>query len=285
MKTKSFGVGLAIAALASISGTASAQLYAASGSNGVQGHLYIINQANGSMVSDIGALRDATGAPYGMTGMAFLGGVLYGATANSSPTNPGFLVTINTTNAMVTPVGTFSGAMSDLTTRSGVLLGWHSAGDHSMYSINTATGAATIVGGGSGNPGFGGGGLAANAAGTIYSSPNATSANSGFTLGSFYTVNPTTGALTSVGVHTGLSGVLNSMQFVGSTLYAINGNQGAPSATNLVTVNTATGAVTTLGASINDLDSLAYNPVPEPASMVALGIGALALVRRRRKSA
>jgi len=263
---------------------AGAQMYAASGSNGVSGHLYTINPATGAMISDIGALTNAAGAPFGITGMAFMGGTLYGSVANSSPNGAGTLVTINTANAQVTSIGSFfgGGTMSDITSIGGTLYGWRAAGDHSLYTINTSTGVATLVGL-SGNPGFGGGGLAANAAGTIFSSPNATSANSGWTLGSFYTVNSTTGALTSIGVHSGLSGAINAMDFSGSTLFGIMGNQGAPSLTNLVTINTANGAITTVGASINDLDALAVNPVPEPATMAVLGMGALALLRRRRK--
>src|SRR5437667_376298 len=65
------------------------------------------------------------------------------------------------------------GPMADLTVVGSTLYGWQSAGTHDMYSINTATGVATIVGGGSGNPGYGGGGLATNAGGTVYVSPNA----------------------------------------------------------------------------------------------------------------
>jgi hypothetical protein len=188
---------------------------------------------------------------------------------------------------MVTPIGSYNiaggGTMADLTVIGGTLYGWRSNSDHSLYTINTATGQATIVGAGSGNPGFGGGGIAANAAGTVFASPNGSSANAGFTLGSFYNVNTSTGALTSVGVHSGLNGVINSMTFAGAILYGIEGNQGGPSITNLVTINTANGAVTVLGPSIDDLDSIAVDPIPEPASMAVLGLGVVALLRRRRK--
>jgi hypothetical protein len=267
-------VGAAVLAALTVSGTASAQLYAASGSNGVAGRLYRINQANGAMIQNIGALVNNAGAGFGMTGMEFMGGTLYGVTANASPTNPGWLVSINTNTGLVTPIGAMGVTMSDITARGGVLYGW-GAVTHNLYTINTATGVATLVGN-SGNPGFGGGGLAANAAGTIYASPNATTNPPGF----LYTVNPFTGAITQVGPHTGNTGVLNSMTFVGSTLYAIQGNQGSPSLTNLVTVNTATGAVTVLGPSIDNLDSLAA--VPEPGTMAALGIGIAAILRRRK---
>ena len=278
---------LALTALCAIPAVATSQMYAASGSNGVNGHLYTINPATGAMITDVGALMNATGAPFGLTGMTFMGGTLYGTVSNASPTGGGTLVTINTSTAQVTSIGAFfatgGGTMSDITSIGGTLYGWRSNAPHSLYTINTTTGAASLVGTGSGDPGFGGGGLAANAAGTVFVSPNASFANTGFTQGSFYTVNTTTGAVTSVGVHSGLSGVINAMTFDGATLYGINGNQGAPSLTNLVSINTANGAVTTIGASIDDLDAIAVNPVPEPATMAVLGIGALALIRRRRK--
>ena len=278
---------LALAALCAIPAMATSQMYAASGSNGVNGHLYTINPATGAMITDVGALMNATGAPFGLTGMAFMGGTLYGTVSNASPTGAGTLVSINPFTAQVTSIGTFfaagGGTMSDITSIGGTLYGWRSNADHSLYTINTTTGAASIVGAGSGNPGFGGGGLAANAAGTMFVSPNGSFASSGFTQGSFYTVNTTTGALTSLGVHSGLSGVINAMTFDGATLYGINGDQGGPSLTNLVTINPANGAVTVVGPSINDLDAIAVNPVPEPATMAVLGIGALALLRRRRK--
>jgi hypothetical protein len=58
-------------------------------------------------------------------------------------------------------------------------------------------------------------------------------------------------------------------------------------ASNLYTVNISTGARTLVGSMSDQLGSsdnrgLAFVPVPEPASMAVLGLGALTLLRRRR---
>ena len=52
---------------------------------------------------------------------------------------------------------------------------------------------------------------------------------------------------------------------------------GSPPPTHLVTINTSTGAVTDLGASINSLDAIAFAPVPEPSEW-AMMLAGLALV-------
>ena len=116
--------------------------------------------------------------------------------------------------------------MSDLTFNgvTGNLYGWQAAGDHSLYRINPATGTSTPVGL-SNVSGFGGGGLAANATGTLFVSPNGTG-------GDLDTINPTTGLVTKVATLSGAffaGGTLNALAFDSDgTLYGSNSNRDFP---------------------------------------------------------
>jgi hypothetical protein len=58
---------------------------------------------------------------------------------------------------------------------------------------------------------------------------------------------------------------------------------GSPPPTHIVTINTATGAVTDIGASVNSLDAIAFKPVPEPATLALFAVGLAAIVAARRK--
>lgn len=76
----------------------------------------------------------------------------------------------------------------------------------------------------------------------------------------------------------------------GNTAYAALQNQNG-SGSSFYTINLGTGMATAIGQIGNSQSSdslairdMAVNPVPEPATMAALGIGALALIRRRRKA-
>lgn len=54
---------------------------------------------------------------------------------------------------------------------------------------------------------------------------------------------------------------------------------------NLCTMNLSTGQATLIGSTGlgNLLGLMYYNPIPEPATIMALGVGVLALLKRRRK--
>jgi hypothetical protein len=62
-----------------------------------------------------------------------------------------------------------------------------------------------------------------------------------------------------------------------------NNIQGLPSATD-IRLFVSGGSTTIPNTNFGGYDNLSVGPVPEPASMAALGIGALALLRRRRKA-
>lgn len=94
------------------------------------------------------------------------------------------------------------------------------------------------------------------------------------------------------GAYTALNGAGHNLQlgFVGSSLYGIaNGNdtyaKGAIYTVDLGTgLQTNTGVVARLGGSALAIrDAATYQAVPEPAPIAALAVGAIGLLRRRRK--
>src|SRR6478609_6013902 len=163
-------------ALAFAANSHAGTLYAATSAGG-PGELYIINQATGAVVQDIGPLNDALTTNYPITGLAFspVTGVLYGSTGNSG-TVDGILVKINPATALVTVVGPFNAGptntggspatMADIAFDSaGNLYGVTSIGGPNLYSINTTTAQATLVGANGVSTSTTGGGLAISPSG------------------------------------------------------------------------------------------------------------------------
>ena len=238
------------------SGAASAQLYAATGSNGVPGVLYNVNPATGAS-SAIGPI--VVGAlPVSITGLAIspTTGVLYGAVANGSPNFGANLVTINPGSGAAAVVGPFGGAVSDISFNSaGTLFAWHN-NTNRLATVNLATGAITDLGA-SGLAAFaGGGGLAIDSTGQGFVSVS-------LTTGTIDRVNTTTGAGTVGPAITGspiAAGALNAMAFSpAGVLFAVDSNRsGSPTTNFLVTVNTTTGAITSIGALPGDTDAIVF---------------------------
>jgi hypothetical protein len=271
--------------------------YAASGSNGVAGNLYTLDPTTG-IATLVGPLVDSSGAAYGLTGLAFQPGtnVLYGSTANASPTNSGDLVTVNPATGLVTDIGAFGVGftMADITfTPDGTLFGWHSAGNHSLYTINLTTGAATLVATSNINTRFGGGGLASSSSGVIFSTPDGTTNPPG----NLFTIDRTTGQAALIAPLSGGpvgDNVINAMAFNSQgILFGINTDRGFPAATHLVRINTTTGAITDVGATPDNLDALAIlrpaqaPAIPEPTSLMLLAVGGTGVAlwgRWRRRS-
>ncbi len=269
----------AVAALALAAPAPAQVLYAARGA-GNPGELYTLNPATGAMAQDIGPLTDSGGTNYGVTGMAFnpVTGVLYASVDGKGPAD---LLSINPATARVTVVGPFNAGgltMTDLAfTSAGQLYGISSTGGANLYTINTATGAATEVGS-SGLTFTEGGGLAISLSGTFDASPTNTQ---------YGTYDPATGAYTNITNPTKPlgGGSYAALAFDGSgVLYGVNLLVGGTStkATHLVTIDPATGAVTDIGPSITALDAIAFSPVPEPGAFGLLAVAAAGLVARRR---
>ena len=277
---------LAACAAAMATRAEAATLYAASAA-GAAGELYIINQANGALVQDIGPLNDANNVNYPITGLAFhpTTGALYGSTGNNGAVDAMF-VSINPATGQVTPIGPFNAGptnsqgvpttMADIGfDAAGNLYGVASIGGPNLYSINLATGQATLVGPNGVSTSTTGGGVAISSGGSVYGTP---------TSSRFGTYNSGTGAYTDIGNPAKpAGGGYGALDFDGNVLYGLNVGSGSPPPTHLVTFDVATGATTDLGVSISSLDAIAF-AIPEPASVIILICGSLGFVCVRRRS-
>lgn len=258
------------------------RLFVATGSRGIPGQLFVANPASGASTL-IGNLLVGT-LPVGITGLSVhpITRVLYGSTTNASPNLPGRLVTINPTTAAVTVVGPFNPpgppttactgggggppTMQDLDFRAdGTLFGFCNL---TLFVVNQATGQATPIGT---DPytsvdNLGGGSLAF----TPLLNPNAALwVAARQTLGHIFRVEPTTGRvlqalqLTGGADNEALASLTTDQN--GTLLGAGSGVPASPNLpvpTRLVSINTTTGAITTLGALPNNTDAITLDLVP-----------------------
>jgi hypothetical protein len=256
-----------------------ATLYGATAS-GSPGDLYKLDLATGASLDHVGPLNDAAGTNYPITGMAFhpVTRVLYGSTGNNPAETAGLLVTINPATALVTVVGPFNAGpvnssgtpatMADLSfDAAGNLYGVGSIGGPQLYSINTATAQATVIGN-TGLSSTSGGGLAINSTGTFYGTP---------TPSRYGTYDPGTGAYTDITNPTkpGGGGAYAALEFDLTTgvLYGLNSAPGSPPPTFLATIDPTTGNVTSVGQSVDAIDAIAI--IPEPGTLALLFVSAL----------
>jgi hypothetical protein len=223
-------------------------LYGAIGADNSGSDLYVVNASTGATTS-IGPIG------FSLTGLATEPGTgdLYGVTAGAATGRQ--LVLINRTTGAGTVIGPINlggAGTPDISFRSdGTLFGWNENGDD-LITINPSTGQGTVVG----DAGISTSrtGLAVNGSGTLYLAGQGAS-------GALRTVDPVTGLTTVVVTLTGapLSGAgMPALTFHPATdvLYAINGGGGA--AAFLVTINTTTGVVSSIGSLPNDFDALAW---------------------------
>src|SRR5262245_37129497 len=296
-------VAFASALLLLVAGGGQAQagvLYGADGERGnLATNLYILDPATGGVLSTVGSI----GFP--VSGLAFhpQTGVLYASTAARPQGSPmiGELLTIDLATGQGTIVGSFglpaAVTLGDLTfSPSGTLYGWSSRGGATglsgdLFTVNLATGAATQVSDA---------GLTSAGAGLAFSPSGALFLTGGDrppgTQRLLFTVDPVTGQPTGETTLTGLplaAGILPALAVdEDGTLFGVvhQGMQVGGTAF-LVTINPATGAITTRGPTVGGLDAITFGPapVPEPGGLVLGGLGALALLgyvwRRRPRPA
>jgi streptogramin lyase len=256
---------LFLASIASLlplnAGAAIHTLYAASVRSGavargeapIAGNLYTINLANGTATL-VGAIRLPGSKPIGVTGMAAHPntGMLYGITSEQSPNHPRALVTIDAKTGTAALVGDLGVTGSDIAFDSkGTLYMWL-PGTSQLGVVDPSSAAVTPLGrpGPAGSPA----GIAVDPQGMVF----VTAKGAG---GSLDNVDLASGALQIGPPLTGapFSTQINSMSFSPSgLLLAVNSNGGSPASTKLVTINTATGAVATIGALPDDTDALAF---------------------------
>jgi hypothetical protein len=196
-----------------------------------------------------------------MAGMKYhpFTGILYGVTANSSPTDPNWLIIIDPATALVTPIGltgpdptrwVLTDIAIDPTT--GVMYAV-SGYDQKFFTGNTETG--QFVQTGSTQLGFqNGGALAADMTGAIFGVDN-------FSL---YTYSKTNGLPTLIGA-TGLGNLVRAADFNRSNnvMYGLEGGGGVDNnhLRWLVTFDLTTGLGTRVGPiPVNNLDALAFVP-------------------------
>jgi len=248
------------AALLGLAGSASAAqlLYGTDGVGGNVSNLYVLNPDTGAVVRTVGRVG------FAVTGLAIdpATGTLYGATGRQTDQgapNPGSLITINRTTGAGTLIGDErpdAEGVADITfTPDGTLYGWLEQDVDDLVTIDKATGAATVVG----DSAFStyGSGLASNAAGVLFFTGDGEQ-------GPLSTINRNTGDDTTVATLDGPDGDpgISSLAFDASgTLYGSRIPSASPAfQSDLITIDTGTGHITSKGASVDRLDGLAFVP-------------------------
>jgi hypothetical protein len=270
-----------------------ATIYGTAGTFGAQGPatLYKIDSTTGAA------------SPVGVTGFDRVGaidfnplnGILYGIGAD--PVSGSFnLIRINTATGLATAVGPLGvdirpGAMSDMSFRSDGTL-YAIDGLNSVYTVNTSTGAATLLGGVSSFPS--GNALAFSLTDTLYK----------VDIEAAYIVNQTNGSGTFVTSmnYPNATDRANGMDFdpaTGVLFASVRHGPFGPGFVDhgpadmpfnyLATIDLTTGNVTTVGQTVDSLDALAVQPavpsVPDSTSTLWLAIPAVILLcanQRRR---
>lgn len=217
--------------------------------------LYTVNLGTG-VATFAAPLRMNGQRPVGITGLAVhpATGQFYGITSPVSPNNPRSLVRVDPATGDAALLGELSQSGSDIVfDASGTLYMWMPA-THQIATINLNSGAVTPLGA-PGKPDALGG-LAIDARGVAYVTPSGAN-------GTLDTVNLKTGEFTMGPALIGapFPGAITAMTFTPSgLLLAVNSNVGSPAQARLITINTASGQVATIGTLPDDADALTFAP-------------------------
>jgi hypothetical protein len=264
-------------------------LYAADGALSQAGNLYRVDTATG-LTTTVGALVDAMGGAYAINGMAWhaASGTMFATTSGNSATLANGLVTINIATGQVTQVGllglTPPNFGADLDFNAGTLYGWAENSFSALMTINTATGAASIVGPNGQNINTTGSGLASNLSGTMFSTPDGSTGN-------LWQVNSATGQLVGPTALAGgtSGGRIGALEFLGSTLYGaelVGSGVSGITSNQLISINAVTGTITAIGQ-FRDASTLEFrrgiDALAVPAPGVLALFGGVGLVARRRR--
>jgi hypothetical protein len=269
-------------------------LYAVDGGGmATSSSLYTINPSSGAVMSTIGTVMLA-GSPVPISGLSFdpTSGLLYGTTNAGASTK---LVTINPATALAASDGTIGLSMQGLAfAPNGTLFGYSKAGitgnpsfpKESLYAIDKSTGAASLIGP-SGFANTQGDGMAVNTLGAIFLAGNQSSgqlSNLDSSHGTASTFANLTGGPATAAPIKGLSfdssghlfgiynGITTDLLEIGTTPVG-----GSVTITDLGTISPTTPSV---------LTALAFQPVPEPGTLLLVGSAAMGvswLARRRGK--
>ena len=226
----------------------------------------VFSSTFGTLDANTGVFTQISTADPAVAGLGEVGGVLYGSDYEST----GQLYSINQFTGVFTPVGLPTGlSYYDFGATTSTLFALDTA--FNLYSIDTGTGAATLIGS-TATP-CGGATQLSNNSGTLYL----------LQCGDLYTVNTATAATTLIGPN---SGPYDALSFSGGVLYGAGTLPGTIDTINPATAVSTTGPTIT-GTTAGDGAIFGIAPataIPEPGSFLLLfgAISALPLLRRRK---